>query len=208
MDLDQQLYNQAMGQMPGAQQQAPQVLVRFYTAPVEDKKRSAEEGRPIYKEAEFIQIRAPGSRDYQDRPVRPTDKQMFAQQYAHWQNTKNNDFEEGTPLSSWPQITASQVEELRFFNCTTVEHLAELTDDRCGGHLGILSLKHKAQKFLAAAAMDAPVTKLQEQLDEKERRIEALENSIQEQAELIRKLSADNAKAPKRRGRPPKVAEE
>lgn len=204
MDLDYTDPMQGQQRQPVSSGVDPSVMVRFYLRPVQNKQRSKKEGRPIFEEQEFIQIRAPGSRDFVDRPIRPKDKERWAQQYAHWKSTNENKAVSGLLLSEWPKVTASQVEELKFDQCFTVEQLASMPDDRISRHRGGLQLKETAKRWIEMSKMDAPLEQLQALVDEKEARIARLEEQMQKQTELIEKLSAE-APAPKRRGRPPKA---
>ena len=58
-----------------------------------------------------------------DRPASAEDKARFPKHYAAFQGN-NEDLVQGTPLETWPQLTRSQVEEMRYFHVRTVEQLA------------------------------------------------------------------------------------
>lgn len=124
------------------------LLVRFYLHPHLQREETAQEGRPIYKDREYVEILQPGNKDsIVQRPATVQDKQRFQVQY---QAFKNNEQEvlKGTPLEQWGGLTRSQVEELRFFNVRTVEQLADMTDGNAQGFMGINQLRQRAQEFL------------------------------------------------------------
>lgn len=147
------------------------LLVKFYMDPMEDPAASKKEGRPIFKEVEWIDIRIPGSRDnIVIRPVREGDKQRFAAHYAAFRNRVEKGGEEmiGTPLEVWPVVSSSQAKELHFFNIRTVEGLAGAPDSLGQKFMGFQSLKDRARAFLKAAEGTAPILALQERVEQLE----------------------------------------
>jgi hypothetical protein len=185
-----------------------QLLVRFYNRPVQDKERTAEEGRPIFKEMVYIDIKQPGNRDWGiDAPARQRDFDRFPEHYRRFLARQEDVVIEGTPLDQWPGITASQVEEMKFLNCHTVEQMANMSDANTG-KFGLATLKQKAKGYLEyakdnAAAEAFAATKARNA--ELEARIAKLEAML----ENPRHNPVDNVveDAPKRRGRPPRIAE-
>lgn len=169
--------------------------VMFYVRSVEDKERSAAEGRRCFKDREFIRIMIPGDRNpAADRPVQrtgtlPTDDVLrFPKQYARFKQQIEQQAHDGTPLALWPQMPASLADELRYINIFTVEQLADLADTYVGkvpmGH----KWKQKAQEFVQAMKDGAVVNRLNAELEERDNRIEALEAAIAEQAEQLKEL--------------------
>lgn len=128
-----------------------QLYVKFFMKEREDKERTLAEGRPIYVDREYIEIRVPGKRDAQAcRPATHRDKQRFPRHYEAFKKRVEMP-EEGTPLAEWPQISRSQVEELAFMNVKTVEQLANMSDGNIGQFQGGQILKHRAREWLDAA---------------------------------------------------------
>ena len=171
-------YDHAIHQSPNAGDD--NLLVKFFVEALEDTVASKREGRPIYKDVEWIDIRIPGNRDnVVVRPVRPQDKQRFPRHYAAFQQRMAGKEEKivGTPLSAWPYpgLTPSRVKELDFFNIRTVEQLAS-TNDSTGAKLqGFQAMKQAAAAYLAAAEKTAPLEALQKQLDEAKAQIADLQ---------------------------------
>ncbi len=59
------------------------LLVKFFVKPRQDNAKTIEEGRPIFKDVEYIDIRIPGDRTGGVcRPASFQDKQRFAPNYA------------------------------------------------------------------------------------------------------------------------------
>lgn len=145
------------------------LLVRFYMDLLQDMEASKKEGRPIYKEVEWIDIRIPGNKDnIVIRPVRPGDKTRFPRHYQLFQNRMAGAKEElvGTPLSLWPQVTVAQIKEFEYFNIRTVEQLAAIPDSAASKFPGINQLKQKAEEYLAMAAKKAPLAKMRNEIEE------------------------------------------
>lgn len=158
------------------------LAVKFYTAPMEDQVASKQEGRPIFKPTEWIDIRVPGSRDSRIRKVRPADIERFPQHYAAFKNRTAKDEEDviGTPLEVWPVVSSSQVQELRFFNIKTVEHLASAPDNLGQKFMGFQNLKTQAAAFIKAASETAPIMALQERVGQLETQNKNLMNELKE----------------------------
>lgn len=183
-------------QQPGMPQQTPgipnsqdtSVYAEFYLHPVENKAKSAEEGRPIYDEVEFVRIMVPGDKTSMiERPVRignfpKNDNHRFASQYAAFKQGLDQNVS-GTPLKEWAAISRSQVKELEFFNCRTVEQLAEMPDTAVQNFTGVANLRELARKFIEEAKDGSAITKMQAELEERDKKIAALEAAVAELGE-------------------------
>jgi hypothetical protein len=174
---------------PRLQQQADeQLLVKFEIRPRKDAEASSKEGRPIYRDIEYINIRAPGSSDNVIRPATQRDRERFARHYAAFKNrVGNEEIVEGTLLSEWPVCNRSQVEELAFFGIKTVEQLANTSDANGQAFMGFNGLKRKANEWLQAAAQGVKLSEMQAELAKRDEVI----------AELKAKL--DGMPAPKKK---------
>jgi hypothetical protein len=166
------------------------LLVRFELVPRKDEAESTKAGRPVFKDMEYIRIAVPGNRLVQvHRPVRDEDKRRFSQAYAHWQSRKRN-LVDGTPLSEWPPVTRSQVEELGFLNVHTVEQLAQLPDAAASQFHGGLALKQKARDSLERAKDGAYLVQMRAELEQRDNETAVLRRQLAEQSQTLEKLSA------------------
>ena len=178
----------------GNRQGDKKLAVRFFIKPRQDPVLTEKEGRPIFKEIEYIQVITPGDRNQVViRPVAPLDHVRFGQQYDHWKKTQNNDLIIGTPLEAWNMLSLAQIEEYRYFGVRTIEHMAELRDDVASKITGAITLKQKAAAFLALMKEEAPMKKVQAELDKRDNEIETLKVAIAEQAKQLKKLMAKKA---------------
>ncbi len=156
------------------------LLVKFFIKAKQDQAKTLEEGHPIFRDVEYIDIKIPGDRTGGAcRPATPRDKQRFPKHYEMFKQRTETPLE-GTPLSEWPLVTRSQVEEFAFHNIKTVEHLAGMADSNTINFMGMGTLKAKAVKWLEKAGEEAKVHQLTEQLAERDERIDRLENQMKE----------------------------
>lgn len=164
------------------------LFVTFFLHPREDKEKTATEGRPMFKDEEYVRIMVPGDKDnVVIRPARDLDKQRFAKQYAAFQQGEG-EIHEGTPLKAWPMMTRGQVEEMKFFGVYTVEQLADLADVHVGKFMALGNLKIQAQAFLQAAKDTAPLTQLNAAVEQKDAEIAALMQAVEELKEKVTDL--------------------
>lgn len=132
------------------------LLVKFFKHPRLDNTKSIEAGRPIYVEVDYIQIMQPGNKD--SIVIKPAGRLEINRFPEHWQKYQirtSDDQIEGTMLEDWPGISRSLVEELKFFNIRTVEHLANMSDTNSAKFMGGNMLRQKAADYLEASAGNA-----------------------------------------------------
>ena len=124
------------------------LMVRFYYKSIEDTAESQAQGRPVFKEKTYIEIRVAGQRDVQAaRPVTFADKQRFPRHYEAFEKRVEPPTE-GLPLIEWPAITRTQAEEMAFMNVKTVEQLATMKDSNLSKFMNGYKLRDQAVKWL------------------------------------------------------------
>lgn len=164
------------------------VHARFYNMPVKDEAASAEAGRPIFKDKEFVEIVAAGNQNnIIKRKATSEDKARFQAQYERF---KQGDGEQliGTPLSEVPWLTRSQVEELNYMRIRTLEALGNLNDEACAKVAGLYDLKKRAAAHLEKAGQAAPVEALHKENEDLKNELTALKQVVQEQTALLKQL--------------------
>ncbi len=172
------------------------LVVRFYMGTKPDEKASEKEGRPIFKEREFVQILIPGDKTLTiDRPVMASDRARFPRQYAAFKNSQGEAVL-GTPLIGWPAVTETQRKELEFFNIRTVEALASVADGFASNMMGVQGLKLAAQKFIAQSKDSAVVNKLNAELAQRDILLATMQEQL---AELMK--ARDEAAATAKKGK-------
>lgn len=155
------------------------LFVKFFTKQRKNETESLKEGRPIYKDVEYVDIKVPGNRTGgASRPATFKDKQRFPRHYAAYKQREEMPVE-GTPLAEWPIMSRSQVEELSFHNVKTVEQLVAMSDSLASQFMGMNGLKAKAKMWLEDSEETARINKIQ-----------SLESSNIEKAEKIATLES------------------
>lgn len=174
------------------------LYVEFSRKPRLQPGRSREEGRAIYEEVDYVRIHVPGDKSsVVERPVSEQDAYRFADRYAKWK-AGQAEAVTGTPMSSLPTMSPSKVEEYKFFKIVTVEQLAEANDNLGAKFMSFNADKQRAQAFLQVAANNAPIEKMNAELQKRDMEIENLRT-------MVEALQA-NAK-PAKRSVSPQVAE-
>jgi hypothetical protein len=179
------------------------LAVQFFEKPVQAKKLSEKEGRPIFYTSVMCRINAPGMKnqvvdeemelldenktvvrrklwmnDPNGNPIYYTDR--FGEAYAKWRSGKEQ--VDGTPLETYTRLDAAQIAMLKHLEIHSLESLAGLNDASLqqlgpGGR----QMRDEAKNYLEAARGNAPISALtaqleamKEQMDELQRRNDIL----------------------------------
>jgi hypothetical protein len=174
------------------------LAVRFFAKATQDGEQTALQGRPIFKEVDYIQIVLPGDRtNTVVRPVSAVDAERFRLQFEHWKRTKEEQMLQGTPLEAWGIMNLAQIEEYRYFGVRTIDQMAELRDDVCQKIMGATPLKQRAIAFLAMAKDKAPLQAVQAELVKRDEQIESLTKAVEAQAAELKAMRENGGKAKK-----------
>lgn len=174
------------------------LLVKFELRPRQDKEASQKEGRPVFRDVEYVDIRVPGQKEGVCRPARPSDIARFPRHYRAFKERITAP-EVGTPLSEWPVISRSMVETLSFHNVKTVEHLANMNDGDALGISGAVSLRDKAKEYLEFAKdlkKSTDAEKLAKENEELKETVKTLTDSLEELKEKVASLKDDVPEKP------------
>ena len=169
------------------------LFVKFHTVAIPDVEKSAEEGRPIYKETVQIQIMQPGNKDsIIDRPITEEDKRRFYRRYNAWVENEKV-LIEGTMLEAVARdpllmISVAQMEELKYFGIYTVEQLASVSDSNAQKFMGINELKKRARTYLEASEKKSATTRLHAELEKRDNEIASLKEAMRAQQAQMAKL--------------------
>ena len=162
--------------------------IQFYMGVLQNDAKTLESGRPIFDDVECIKIY--NSKDnIIDRPVRDTDQRRWPRQYAAWKATGESvPGASGTRLEHWPMLSKGQAEELKYFKVFTVEQLAEMPDSTGQHIMGMQKLKVLAKAHMEVAKGEAPLLKMQAELEERDSKIAALEDQVAKLGKRLDKL--------------------
>lgn len=165
--------------------------IEFYSKPVENRSKSAAEGRPIFEDVEHVKIRHVGDKNRVN--VAPAHEKFrmepsigryitYAEAFPrHYEAFKQGeaDMGEGTPISELPFLTNAKRAELKALNVHTAEALANLEGtplQRLG--MGARGLKDQAQAYIDKASDSRLETKLAAENAELRDRMERLEAQL------------------------------
>lgn len=155
------------------------LYVKFFPQAVYNAAKSEDAGRPIFDEVDMIQVMTPGSRDSFVGKASQHYQFRFARQWAAYKAGKEQSAD-GTPIEEVPFLSVSQVAELKAVNVKTLEHLANMPDVLLQKFMGAHALKQRAQLFLNAAKDNAPMIKLQSELEKRDNEIAVLQRQMSE----------------------------
>lgn len=178
------------------------MFVLFYMESIEDKEASEKEGRPIFRDHEFIKIMPPGDKNTVIcEPVNDEYRMRWPNQYNAFKNQQVQ-VNDGTPLEEWPILRKSQVMMFKAVNVHTVEQLANVSDQNLPNlGMGSREFRDKAIAYIETAKTGAVPAQAQNRIIDLERQVEALTNQLAGLKEAV-------SETPKPRGRPPKSTEE
>lgn len=175
------------------------LLVKFYMGVVQDEAATVEQGRPIFRDVEFVKIITPGDKtNIIDQPARDIHRQRFPRHYAKFkQGIEGDEQTEGTRLSEWPLLTRAQAEELRHMQILTVEQLANVRDDIMLKTPGMAKLKREAGIWLGKTKSSAEATKTARLIEELQAQnatlsqaVNDLQNQLLDRRDAQRKVAA------------------
>lgn len=136
-------------------------------------------GRPIYDQVEYIEILSGDKTDIKDRPVSKRDKIRFARRYKAWKAGKST-HAAGLPLSQWPGITKSMINDLANHGIATVEQLAALGDETLTRIGPLQHLKQRAKDYLEQSRGLAPLTQMRAENAELRGQLETMQAQMQQ----------------------------
>lgn len=92
-------------------------------------------------------------------------------------------------------MSNAMVEEMRHFGFFTVEHIAGARDDLVAKFPGLMNMKNRAKSFLELAKGNAPLERLQSQLDAERSEKEALKAQVADLAARFALMEKAKAEA-------------
>ena len=169
--------------------QQPKITVQFSVIAEQDMSESEKQGRPVFKEVEYITKYIPGDKDNViHRPIRYMDKAEFPDAYKAFQMNKEQ-IVEGTPLEMLPFMGKAQIAELSYYGVKTAEQIVNMADVNGQRIMGFQQLKQKAKSYLDAVAGAAPAVRLQAELEKRDEEIALLKKMVEEQGKRMEDLS-------------------
>lgn len=163
-----------------------------------------ENGQPVFKTHEIVELHTPGDRKNNVHYVlKESYKRQLLQekgvyeQYLKWRESKkiNSALIDGTPIEQWPQISREQAELLKYNKVFTIQQLAALSDQAVANlGSGMLDLRILAQKWTNELATRGSSTMLAAELDRVQQELADRARSEQALLEQNKRLEAMIAK--------------
>lgn len=154
------------------------LMVLFYKTSMKNEDKSVAAGRPIFDDIDAIKIISPGSKDSFTGLATYEYQQRFPEQWKRFQ-ARQDQTSSGTPLNQMPWLTPGQIEEFKAVNCHTLEQLVGMPDNLSQRFMGHHAIKQKAEAYLKAATEQAPLMKLQSELEKRDEQIAELQRQMQ-----------------------------
>jgi hypothetical protein len=183
----------AIHNMNRAEPGADRTIPVFYIDAVEDPVASASEGRPIYRDQEFVRILIAG--DGKTEIIHKASdklKQKYREQYQTWKATQQQTTI-GTPLEQWPGASVSFIKTCKAMNVYSVEALASLGDAHLSNlGMGARDMQARARAWLAVAKDGAETERLAAENNRLQDQITNLQKQIQEMGARFSELQSDS----------------
>lgn len=181
--------NQGYGNVQTGPSDASMLCI-FYKRAVHNPIKSAEQGRPIYEDMDYVMIQQPGEANLQkvDRPVKPEDTQRWPVQWQAYAAGRDQ-VAEGTPLGLLFPRHPSAIAMLQALGIMTVEHLANASATAIAA-IGMNGQDYVnyAQQYIAGATSGAKFHQMQMELEHSKRdnaRLEKMVDDLQHQMNQI-----------------------
>lgn len=108
----------------------PRAGIRFWRQADVDPVKTAEAGRPVTRDVDYVGISNPGSRDEHVKAIRANDAKFmdeYGDLYRKWKETLEQPAD-GTALEMVPFLTPSEIAELKYYNVRSLEQLGSVSD--------------------------------------------------------------------------------
>ncbi len=165
----------------GARNPDDLLWVQFTTKPIQNNFLTVAQNRPIFEDQTWIEIRVPGNQLLTiERPIEQSDQFRFPRQWAYFKQTNGADGQNvGTPLTQWPLLRPSQIEELKALRFYTVEQVAFASDEQLqrmgmGPGMAPSAFRERAKMYLESANDSAFAVKQAEEIKARDKKIEDL----------------------------------
>lgn len=167
------------------------MLCIFYKRAVHNAVKSAQAGRPMYEDMDYVRIQQPGeTTQVVDRPAQQADKQRWPHQWQAYAAGKDQ-VAEGTPLGLLFPRHPSAVAMLQAIGIMTVEHLANASATAIAA-IGMHGQDYVnyAQKYIHGASSGAAFHQMQMELENTKRQNERLAKQVDDLTHQMQQYNA------------------
>ena len=169
------------------------MVAMFYTKAAHNPAKSADAGHPIYEDRVYVRIHPPGERlNIVDRPATVQDQRRFPTQWSQFKEN-HQQIPDGTPVDLLYNDQPSIAAMLRGHGVHTVEQLAELSAPAIENiGMGCQTYVNNAQKYLQMANKGVGAAQLRRELEDRDRQIMTLTNTVEKLKTQLDKMSERN----------------
>ena len=182
----------------GARNPDDLLWVQFTVKPMQNTFLTQAQSRPIFEDQTWIEIRIPGNQHLTiERPIETNDQYRFPRQWSYFKQTHGPEGQNvGTPLSQWPLLRPSHIEELKALRFYTVEQVAFASDEQIkamgmGPGMAPSAFRERAKLYLESAKDSALAVKQADEIKARDKEIADLKASQQAQAQKQEKEMAE-----------------
>lgn len=190
-------------------------FVSFRYEAVENEAKSRETGRRVFERALVMRQHYPGAKDYLDREmlrfrdgfppvIQEPELWLKVSEHAEKWMANQDAAAAGTPLAVL-NCNIAEIATLKAAGIGSVEMLAALPDAGLRVVENARQLRDKAQRFLDAASDAAPLAKAEAEAAELRAQVDEMRQEMAEMRAALLAAKDNDAPAPKRRGRPPRM---
>ena len=166
------------------------MLCIFYKRPIHNEVLSAQHGRPMYVDMDYVRIQQPGeTSQVVDRPTKEDDKRRWPAQWNAYAAGKDQ-VAEGTPLGLLFPRHPAAIANLQALGIMTVEHLANASATAIAA-IGMNGQDYVnyAQKYINGASRGAQFHQMQHELEQEKRRADRLQHQVSELVTQVQQLN-------------------
>ncbi len=168
------------------------MLCIFYKRAVHNPLKSAQAGRPMYEDADYVMIQQPGEANLQkvDRPVKQEDIMRWPAQWQAYAQGKDQ-VAEGTPLGLLFPRHPSAIAMLQAMGIMTVEHLANASATAIAA-IGMHGQDYVnyAQKYIHGATNGAAFHQMQLELEQTKRDNARMHKQVDDMQHQMQQMNA------------------
>ncbi len=173
------------------------MVVMFYNKAIHHAGKSLEAGRPVFEDRVYVRIHPPGERlNIIDRPADPSHRQRWPQQWAQFQQQKQQT-PDGTPIDMLYPDQPSVAAMLRANGVHTVEACAELSAHAIENiGMGTQRYVNDADRYLKAANKGVGGAQFRKELADRDQQIKILTGQVESLKAQVDKMLRARLDAP------------